>query len=217
MHDLYYKFKLLKSLLTALSFAFLTFCTYASSSDSIIIKIHFLYGSRPLKKYKSVEPKWFGGVLGGHVGIEIGKDSVLSFLPKCKSNIFPRKSAKCGYFTIQNVRDFYEVLGGRYDSVKRTSIGIPITLRQKTCLDSIAAFFTKKTPFDYAFFGMRCAAATYYVLGKAGILVLSSDRLPWFKIFFPKILRHKLLLLSEKHHWEVIRKEGTKRRKWEID
>jgi hypothetical protein len=156
-------------------------------------------------------------MLGGHVGIEIGKDSVLSFLPKCKFNLFQRKSVKCGYFTMQNVRDFYEVLGGKYDSIKRTEICLPITIGQKSSLDSISAAYTKKTPFDYAFFGMRCAAAAYYIMGKAGILKLSSNRLPWLKIFYPKILRRKLLSLSEKEHWQVLRQEGSKRRKWEKD
>jgi hypothetical protein len=202
----------------AIAFLFLlNISIHASISDSAIIKIHFLYGSRPFKLYKSIESKWFGGMLGGHVGIEIGKDSVLSFLPKCKFNLFQRKSLKCGYFTIQSVRDFYEVLGGRYDSVKRTEICVPITIGQKSRLYSISAAYTKKTPFDYAFFGMRCAAAAYYVMGKAGILEMASDRLPWLEIFYPKILRRKLLALSERNNWSVVRKEGTKRRKWEKD
>ena len=37
-----------------------------------LIKIHFLYGSKPAKGYKDSESKAFVGIKGGHVNIEAG-------------------------------------------------------------------------------------------------------------------------------------------------
>jgi hypothetical protein len=52
-----------------------------TAQDSTAIKIHFLYGSKPAKEYKDVEQKWFGGMYGGHAGIEIDSNQILNFLP----------------------------------------------------------------------------------------------------------------------------------------
>jgi len=50
------------------------FCFYCGtqlySQDSSCIRVQFLYGSKPNNKYKDTGKKWFGGILGGHVGIE---------------------------------------------------------------------------------------------------------------------------------------------------
>lgn len=63
-------------------FCFISVLSY--SQDSAYLKVHFLYGSKPLKKYKATEQKWFGGILGGHVGIEGDDDKIVNFLPKGK-------------------------------------------------------------------------------------------------------------------------------------
>ena len=68
----------MKHFLTLL-FCFIFFLSY--SQDGIFLKVHFLYGSKPLKRDKNTEQKWFGGILGGHVGIEVKEDKVLNFLP----------------------------------------------------------------------------------------------------------------------------------------
>src|SRR3954451_1597248 len=63
---------------------FLSCCLFlqARSQDSSVIKVHFLYGSKPFRKYKDTEPKWFGGMLGGHVGIETDSGQILNFTPR---------------------------------------------------------------------------------------------------------------------------------------
>ncbi|WP_338814872.1 hypothetical protein V9L05_06675 [Bernardetia sp. Wsw4-3y2] len=66
-----------------LLFCFTPFLSY--SQDTTFLKVHFLYGSKPLKSDKNTEQKWFGGILGGHVGIEVEEDKVLNFLPSRES------------------------------------------------------------------------------------------------------------------------------------
>jgi hypothetical protein len=44
------------------------------------VRLNFLYGSKPANGYKSVESKYFGGLKGGHVNIEVN-GRVLDFLP----------------------------------------------------------------------------------------------------------------------------------------
>jgi hypothetical protein len=51
--------------------------------------VHFLYGSKPSREARDIEKKWFGGKLGGHVGIEITPDSILNFVTVDK--FFPSK------------------------------------------------------------------------------------------------------------------------------
>ena len=71
------------------------FCLLINSSiaqphteDTTYIKVHFLYGSRPLSKYRHTERKWFGGVLGGHVGIENDSNHILNFRTSGNFHVF---------------------------------------------------------------------------------------------------------------------------------
>src|SRR5689334_17119191 len=38
----------------------LLFSIQAYSQDTMVLRVHFLYGSKPLKEFKSTERKWFG-------------------------------------------------------------------------------------------------------------------------------------------------------------
>ena len=50
------------------------------AQDSTMLKVHFLYGSKPKKAFKHMQKKWFGGLIGGHAGIECGDGKILHFL-----------------------------------------------------------------------------------------------------------------------------------------
>ena len=200
-------------LLLLCCFFFLT----ASSQDSLFIKVHFLYGSKPRARYKDTEPKWFGGVLGGHVGVEGDSGRILNFVPKGKFHWFAKKDSAHSCYTQYSENSFYAILGGNPDSVKKLVVYVPVTLQQKKTLDSLSVVYLQHSPYDYALFGMRCGAAAYEILGQLGIVQHYSYRKTWRKIFYPKKLRKRLLASAAKNGWRMQRQEGSSRRKWEKD
>ena len=181
------------------------------------LKVHFLYGSRPLKKYKSTEPKWFGGILGGHVGIEGDSGRILNFVPRGKFHWFPKSANKHSAYTEYAFDRFYSVMGGNPDSNKKTIVYIPVTPRQKLRFDSISSAYLGQTPYDYALFGMRCGAAAYEILGQLAILPAYSYGKTYKKIFYPKKLRKRLLKKAKANGWKIVSLNGSARRKWEKD
>jgi hypothetical protein len=186
------------------------------SQDAHFLKVHFLYGSKPLKKYKS-EQKWFGGILGGHVGIESDSDRVLNFMPIGKFHLFAKKEDKHGIFLETSVDHFYRYFGGTPKDIKQLVIYIPLTLNQKQQFDSIAQSYLKRTPYDYAFFGMRCGAASYDILGQLNILPNYGYSKTWRTIIYPRKLRKRLLEKAAKNNWRIEKQAGSETRKWETD
>ena len=65
---------------------------YASQNDSVLIREHFLHGSKPKRAFKETEDRWFGGLLGGHTGIEYAPNKVLNFQPKSRLHLFSNRS-----------------------------------------------------------------------------------------------------------------------------
>lgn len=202
---------------------FLFVCSGSASTDpdllrdTLYLKVHFLYGSKPLKAYKDSEPKWFGGILGGHVGIEGDSNRILDFGPKGKFHIFAKKNNRNSYFGHRDIASFYSILGAHPDSVKMAVVYIPITRIQKEKFDSISKAYTAHSPYDYAFFGMRCGAASYDVLSQLNILPDYNYTQTYLRIFYPKKLRKRLFALAAAKNWKVVKYEGSSRRKWEQD
>lgn len=193
-------------------------CVYIShAQDTTYLKVHFLYGSRPLQKYKHTEPKWFGGVLGGHVGIESEDDKIVNFVPSGKFHWFAKKKDRHSRYAEHSENSFYAILGGDPDSVKKAVVYIPVTPQQKQHFDSIANAYLASTPYDYALIGMRCGAAAYDILSQLDILPEHSYRRTYTKIFYPKKLRMRLFKLAGENGWKITRQEGSFKRKWEKD
>lgn len=198
----------------------LIFCicylTSLYSQDSSCIRVQFLYGSKPQKKYKHTEKKWFGGILGGHVGIEGDSGRFYSFEIVGKNKIFNGKADNSA-FKLATEEEFWNVMKTKEDSLKKATIIIPITGKQKQKFDSITSAYLNEVPYCYAVFGMRCASSTYEILAQLGILPQYSHFKTYMKIFYPRRLRKRLLARAEKYNWVVIQKEGTPKRKWEKD
>lgn len=204
----------MKQILTIILCLFSLLC---NSQDTAFIKVHFLYGSKPLKKYRNIEQKWFGGILGGHVGVEGDKDKIINFVPKGKFHWFAKKENKNSAFFLHSFENFYAILGGNSDSVKKAIVYIPITVKQKQKFDSIASAYLKQTPYDYALFGMRCGAATYDILAQINILINFKYSKTYKKIFYPKKLRKILFKKAKENGWTIIRNNGSDKRRWEKD
>ncbi len=187
------------------------------AGDSLFIKVHFLYGSKPLPKFKATEHKWFGGILGGHAGVEADNGKILNFLPSGKFHVFASKKNKHSTYATHNQQGFYQILGGQPDSNKKAIFYIPVSFQQKQVFDSLTTQYLKQTPYDYALFGMRCGAATYDMLAQINVLPTYSYRKTYTKIFYPKKLRKRLFKLASANNWKVEQTEGTVKRKWEKD
>ncbi|MCX6317394.1 MAG: hypothetical protein NTW29_08905 [Bacteroidetes bacterium] len=173
------------------------------------IRLHFLYGSKPAKEYKEVESKHFGGLKGGHVNIEVN-GRVLDFLPgKCP--LFPNNKKPSGGYYINH--------GISWDTAntKWTMITIPVNPAQMQQLEQIMDSFAKRTPYDYAVFGMRCAAASYDVLSRIGLVKKMKNAKKVTKFFYPKLLRKKMMKWAVRKGYPVIQHEGRRSRKWEAD
>jgi hypothetical protein len=185
------------------------------SGDTVFVRAHFLCGSKPKKKFRKKEPRWFGGILGGHAGIEIAPNYIIDFGPRGAFHIFSHRNKRHSGFSRHDTLNFYNHFGTPRDSMQRIIIEIPVTVKQKQVLDSVANAYLKSTPYDYAFIGMRCGAAAYDVLSHIGIVERYSKRKTMMKIFYPRKLRRRLMRKARAHHWKITRYEGTDRRRWE--
>ncbi len=185
------------------------------AQDSIFIKVHFLYGSTPKKAFKDSERTWFGGKLGGHVGIEVDSNYIIDFVPSGSFHKFASKDDFHSSFVIHTEQNFWSIFGGKPQDMKKATFVIPISKAQKLELDSIAKAYTADTPYDYAFFGMRCGAAAYDVLSQLEILPRYSIPRTYRKIFYPKKLRKRLFKKAKANGWKVYQQEGTEKRNWE--
>lgn len=193
-------------------FVFSLSALYPQPDSARMIKVHFLYGSKPKRKFKDTEVKSFGGLHGGHVSIQAG-DTDYGFGPTFTPvHLFPKHHR-------QSVFEARELQGAaRYSSGNKTvSFVIPVSQQQWLMLDSIHRSYCKNPPYDYAFFGMRCASATQDILAQTGILKRKSRLANILTTFYPKRLRKRLFKLAKRKGYLVIRNEGKTTRKWEKD
>lgn len=194
-----------------LLFAITNICLAARANDSSshYIKINFLYGSKPAKGYKGTEPTLFGGMKGGHVNIEAG-GLVLDFMPG-NVPLFPKNKQPSGGFYVN--RSVY------WDTVsdKWVAVIVPVSVEQYGKLQMLFDSLPGNPPYDYAVFGMRCAAASYDVLSKIGLFKELKQGKDAVKFFYPKLLRKRLLKWAKENNYTIISHEGRKSRKWESD
>ena len=177
------------------------------AQDTSFIRVNFLYGSKPAKGFEKTEAKRFGGIKGGHVNIEMdGK--CLDFSPSGNCHVFPSKKNPNGKFFIHDKL--------KWDTLNEKSayIVVPVTKLQKDSLEKIFNNYSLQTPFDYAFFGNRCASASYSVLNSIGLMDKKRSLL---SNFYPKLLRKKLYKWAKQNNYYVKRFVGRDSRTWETD
>jgi hypothetical protein len=192
---------------------------YAQESEPLTdtLTVRFLYGSKPHSAHRREQKRWFGGMLGGHVGIQYDSSRYLSFFYEGRVHIFQRKNRKNGKYDLQTNEEFNFIMDKDVDSVKTLIIYIPITESQKEKYLSVCASYIAKTPYDYAFFGVRCGSSTYDVLSQVGVVKQYSYFRMWSKIFYPKKLRFRLKREAKKNGWQTGKIKGTHKRIWERD
>jgi hypothetical protein len=210
---------------------------HTTASPPYTIRILCLYGSVPAKGYWQVEPlhgprnmiNLVAKLHGGHVGIEYAPDKVLSFQPltyggpAASGHFVPnlKKRNFNSWFRVYSVDRMWNCLGNRYnniDSLRRAVFVIPVTAAQRQILDSLVKKYTTQTPYDYAFFGMRCASSSYDVLQTAGIL--PKQDMTWYNVFTTQEFRYLLYqeyLRNKDKGWELFTSKGSVSRKWEKD
>lgn len=187
----------------------LVLCIRVSVAQTDTIKVHFLYGSIPAKNFKGAEPKYFGGIKGGHVNIE-ARGMVLDFMPgKCP--IFPDNKHPSGGFRL-NHSVYWDTASSKW-----MTILVPVSSQQMDRLLQLFASNTQQTPYDYAVLGVRCAAASYDVLSEIGLVKQMSRRKNITKNFYPKLMRKRIVKMARKRNYTIIRHEGRSSRKWEKD
>ena len=184
--------------------------------STYVIKVHFLYGSKPKKEFKETEDKWFGGKLGGHVGIEFKKGLILDFVPSGGVHVVAHKKNYCSKFALHKTSIFYKIMGS-VDTAKKAIVFIPLDSIQHSKLQEIVLSYKENTPYDYAFFGMRCGSAAYDILAQIGVLPEYKYRKTMFKIFYPKKLRKRLFNEASEKGWKIKKQEGSLKRNWEKD
>lgn len=199
----------------ALSCFFLFLCSALPilASDSLFFKLHFIYGSKPRHASRSIEKKYFGGIHGGHVYIE-ANNAIFSFGPnKGQWHIFSQRRRIVGCYRL----DSNLVWCGDTGRLKTATIYIPVNDVQMQQFRELERHYLDSSPYDYAFFGMRCAAAAYDVLSVTGICRKRTRVGIILTNFYPKRLRVKLLRRARAAHWKVERQEGRPTRRWEKD
>jgi hypothetical protein len=200
-----------------LIFVTLFLTLFSQAQDSLFLRVSFLYGSKPQNQFKDSEKKWFGGMLGGHVGIECGANRYFSFEGRGKQHVFEKRKNKHSIYRRIDSVTFWNIMGTPGDSVKKLSVILPVNQAQVRAFDSITKSYLAETPYDYAVFGMRCGASTYEILAQLGILKPYSHFWTYMKIFYPRRLRKRLIAKADTNSWTMIREEGTQKRKWEKD
>lgn len=186
-------------------------CLQGQTDTSHVVRVHFLYGSRPIRKYRSTEPKYFGGIHGGHVTVQVDSTDY-GFEPAQSFHVFSHhRRFKSDYVNVPAVEPRYP------QGVKAVTFLVPISNAQYQAIVNACHRYADQTPYDYAFFGMRCAASAQDVLGIAGIVRYRKHLYNIVTTFYPKPLRRRMFKLAAKNHYTIIQQQGRPTRKWERD
>jgi hypothetical protein len=183
----------------------------AQEPDSIrTIYVHILHGSRPdaPNEYKSI-----GGYRGGHVVTQVDTFVYGFNFRSRKIHTFPSRKNNSGIFEKEGVVEW------RSDKkkFKITTFAIDVSIAQHDSLQALYEKYLQGSPYDYAFFGMRCAASSYHMLGCVQVIEPCSRARSVRKAFHPKALRKRLVAMAEEKKFRIIVQKGSRTRKWEGD
>ena len=196
---------------------YILFCGVQSSlraQDSTeTITVYFLYGSRPSAGAAgSIEKHLFGGIHGGHVSIGID-NTVIGFHHLQGMHLFPhRKNYDGAYECIPLAAFLKDTISKQYATIE-----VPLSLGQYQALKVVIKSYLNQTPYDYAFFGMRCTAATYEILSSIHLLKHKSRFGIIISNFYPRKLRKRMFKIAADKNYPICFKAGRVSRVWEKD
>lgn len=175
------------------------------------IIIHFIHGS--INKPFSKKRKRLGGLFGGHIETQVDNYVYGFEYKKRPVHLFRRKNKKKfnSKITIKTILDWKS----ETKDDKITSIQIPLSDSHYNKFIKIYKNYYKKIPYDYAFFGMRCASSLYNILGEIEITPKSTRLQSILLAFSPRQLRRKMIRLAKEKDYSIIRQKGDGDRFWE--
>lgn len=177
-----------------------------------MLKVFFRYGSIPDIGYEYIEYEEVGGLKGGHVSL--GIDSLeIGFTNDGTIHLFSRSDNIKGVYYWEYLKDFEDQVSDK----KYITFVVPLTGDQYVKLRTILLGYIDAPPYDYAFFGMRCASATYDVLSQIGLFKPRTRVNNIISNFYPRLFRRKMSALAHKNDYTVMRVNGRKTRIWERD
>jgi hypothetical protein len=180
--------------------------------DGHWIKVHFLHGSKPKHAFRHTEPKYLGGLHGGHVSIQF--DSVdVGFETNGRVHLLPHPHHPDGLFKVKLVKgaDPYP------DSARLTTVHILLPDSTYDRMKRLLYDYAAHTPYDYAFLGMRCASATQDILARLQVLPKKRRMNNILTTFYPRKLRRRVLKMAADKNYRVVRRDGRRSRIWEKD
>jgi hypothetical protein len=175
------------------------------------IFIHFVHGSKPSREYRYTGEKVPGGLLGGHIYIQVA-ENVYGFesIDRKRIHIFPQRKFnsvfKKEYLGAWKVSTHDEMM---------TSIEIPVDELKLSHFKNILEIYCSKVPYDYAVLGMRCGSSSYQILSELGFFPVSSRMTAMLKVPVPRILRKKMLSIAHENNFRITKQSGSDKRIWE--
>ena len=182
------------------------------SDTSALLKVYFLYGSKPKFKYRHTEKREFGGLHGGHVSLVINGEDI-GFERANGLHVFSHRNNKKAQFRCR----LADLVLHEHKNSKVAVVHIPLGKSQFSRLQNILSVYRASLPYDYAFFGMRCAASTSEILSQIGLVKKRKRIGHILHAFYPRPFRRSLLRKAQKQGWLVSRQPGRTTRKWEKD
>ncbi len=177
------------------------------------IQVHFIHGSFSSEDCPYGKER-LGGVLGGHVEIEV--DSIVYG--------FELEDKQAFHYWARSQKEHYNAkvtkmarpkwdLANSHERI--TSIEIPVTFETAASISQTLEAYYHHVPYDYAFLGMRCTANVTDVLSQHGILPVRHRYINILTAFYPRQLRYKLLQMAEIQSYEITMQKGVECRNWE--
>jgi hypothetical protein len=185
---------------------------YSQSNDTMrTIVVTILHGSRPKRHTKEI--RLLGGMRGGHVMVKMDSFAYGFNFTNYRIHAVPHRNTPTG--TYEKYRS--GLIDSMWTISKVTRIEIPVSKRKFDELKETYESYYLTSPHDYAFFGMRCAASAYWMLGKAGIFNECTRRRSIIRAFHPKAFRKKIERTARRQGYKIILQKGRPQRKWEGD